>query len=93
MRPAAFDVVAFTEASVLYALTLAEIHDIHPEDIERRRLLVQTILIGDSAITALNKGAEKTVPYWGKQIVNAIPMSAVHKANKVLGPRSSRRAA
>jgi hypothetical protein len=54
---AAFDIVAFTEASVLYALTLAEIHGIHPEDIERRRLLVQTVLIGDSAITALNKGA------------------------------------
>jgi hypothetical protein len=85
---AAFDVVAFTEVSVLYALTLAEIHGIHPEDIERRRLLVQTILIGDSAITALNKGAGgRTVPYWGKQIVNAIPMSAVNKANNVLGPR------
>ena len=74
---AAFDVVAFTEASVLYALTLAEIHDLHPEDIERRRLLVQTVLIGDSAITALNKGAGRSVPYWGAQIVNKIPMSAV----------------
>ena len=87
LASAAFDVVAFTEASVLYALTLAEIHGIHPEDIERRRLLVQTVLIGDSAIKALNKGADRTVPYWGKQIVNAIPMSAVDKANKVLGPR------
>lgn len=84
---AAFDVVAFTEVSVLYALTLAEIHGVHPEDIERRRLLVQTVLIGDSAVTALNKGAGRTVPYWGRQIVNAIPMSAVNKANKVLGPR------
>ena len=84
---AALDVVTFTEASVLYALTLAEIHGIHPEDIERRRLLVQTVLIGDSAITALNTGAGRTVPYWGKQIVNAIPMSAVLRANKILGPR------
>jgi hypothetical protein len=84
---AAFDVMAFTEASVLYALTLAEIHGIHPEDIERRRLLVQTVLIGDSAIKLLDKGADKTVPYWAKHIVNAIPMSAVNKANKVLGPR------
>jgi hypothetical protein len=82
---AAFDVVAFTQASVLYVLTLAEIHGIHPEDIERRRHLVQTVLIGDSAIKALNKGADRTIPHWGKQIVNAIPMSAVHKANKVLG--------
>jgi hypothetical protein len=84
---AAFDLVAFTEASVLYTLTLAEIHGVHPEDVERRRLLVQTVLIGDSAITALNKGADKTVSYWGKEIVKKIPMSAVNKANKVLGPR------
>ena len=84
---AAFDVVAFTEASVLYALALAEIHELHPEDIERRRLLVQTVLIGDSAITALNKGAGRSVPYWGAQIVNRIPMSAVNAANKMLGTR------
>src|SRR5262245_36933823 len=80
LASAVFDVAAFTEASVLYALTLAEIHGIHPEDMERRRLLVQTVLIGDAAIKALNKGAGKAVPYWGRQIVNAIPMSAVYKA-------------
>lgn len=84
---AGIDVVAFTEASVLYVLTLAEIHGIHPEDVERRRLLVQTVLIGDAAISALNKGAERSVPYWGRQIVSAIPMSAVNRANKMLGPR------
>ena len=48
---------------------------------------MQTVLIGDSAITALNTGAGRTVPYWGRQIVNAIPMSTVYRANKVLGPR------
>jgi hypothetical protein len=84
---AALDVVAFTEASVLYVLTFAEVHGIHPEDFERRRLLVQTVLIGDSAIAALNKGADRIVPHWGKQIVQAIPMPAVDKANKVLGHR------
>ena len=87
LASAAFDFVAFTEASVLYALTLAEIHGIHPEDIERRRLLVQTVLIGDSAIAALNKGAGRAVPYWGKQIVNAIPMSAGPQGEQ--GARSS----
>ena len=63
---AAFDVVAFTQASVLYALTLAEIHGIDPEDFERRHLLVQTVLIGDSAVTALNKGAGTDRAVWGK---------------------------
>ncbi|AXT86263.1 hypothetical protein C6I20_14450 [Aeromicrobium sp. A1-2] len=87
LATAGLDLVAFTEASVLYALTLAEIHGLHPDDMERRRLLVQTVLLGDSAIAVLNKGAERTVPYWGKSIVNKIPMTTVNAANKVLGPR------
>ena len=29
----------------------------------------------------------RSVPYWGKAIVNSIPMTAITKANKVLGPR------
>lgn len=84
---AGIDIVVFTEASVLYVLTLAEIHGLHPEDVERRRLLVQTVLIGESAVTALNTGAGRSVPYWGRQIVERIPMSAVNTANKILGPR------
>lgn len=83
---AGVDAIAFTEASVLYALVLAEIHGIHTEDIERRKLLVQTILIGDAAVNALNKGAARAVPHWGRQIVIAIPIEAVRKANKILGP-------
>lgn len=81
------DVLVFTEASVLYALSLSEIHGIHPEDVERRKLLVLTILLGDSAISALDKTVGRTGPYWARQIVNAIPLSAINRINKVLGPR------
>ncbi len=84
---AAVDTVAFLEFSVLYVLSLAEIHGLHPEDRERRELLVRTVLIGDSAIVALNKGAGRTVPYWAAQIVKKVPMDAVNAANKILGPR------
>lgn len=81
------DVVAFTEAAAFYVLSMAEIHGLHPEDIERRRLLVQTVLIGDSAAAALGKGADKVGKHWAKEIVKGIPMEAIHKANKILGPR------
>lgn len=86
--PAALaDVMAFTEASVLYVLSVAEVHGLHPEDIERRRLLVMTVMLGDSAAGAVKAGAGKIGPHWGKKIVNAIPMSAINKANKALAPR------
>ncbi|SES13631.1 hypothetical protein CCYS_13990 [Corynebacterium cystitidis DSM 20524] len=87
--PVAFtDLAAFLEASVLYVLTLAEIYGVNVEDFERRRFLVMTALLGNSGTTAVTQAlGEKTVPYWSKQIINAIPMQAIDKVNKVLGPR------
>lgn len=87
LASAGIDAVSFLEGSVLYVLTMAEIHGLHSEDAERRGLLVRTILIGDSAVTALGKGAQRTSQYWGKQIVSGIPMSTVRQVNKILGPR------
>ncbi|MEU1791698.1 hypothetical protein ABZ553_38665 [Streptomyces sparsogenes] len=81
------DTMVFTEASVLYTLSLAEVHGIHPEDFERRKLLVLTVLLGDGAVRVLDKAIGRTGPYWARRIVNAIPMSAINRVNKVLGPR------
>lgn len=81
------DVMVFTEASVLYTLSLAEVHDLHPDDFERWKLLVLTVLLGDGAVKALDKAVGRTGPYWGRRIVGAIPMSAINRVNKVLGPR------
>ncbi len=85
---AAAELVTFLEASVLYALSVAEIHGVHAEDVERRRLLVISVLLGDAAVKkAVEPILGRSVPYWGRAIVNSIPMSAITKANKVLGPR------
>jgi hypothetical protein len=81
------DVLAFTEATTLYVLSLAEIHDLDPEDVERRKLLVLTVLLGDSAITALEATIPRTAPYWARLIVERTPMTAINAANRVLGPR------
>lgn len=82
------DLATFLEASVFYTLAQAEIHGLHPEDLERRRLLVTAVLIGDStAAAALKPILGKTVPYWGREIVKRIPMSTINAANKILGPR------
>lgn len=86
--PAALaDVMAFTEASVLYTLSLAEVHGLHPEDIERRKLLVVAVLLGDSGTSTLATALGRTGPHWAKKIVAAIPMKTVNNLNKILGPR------
>ena len=82
------DLATFLEASVLYTLSVAEIHGLDVEDIERRRFLVTSVLIGNAAATtALEPLIGRTAPYWGKKIVQSIPMQAIDAANKVLGPR------
>lgn len=87
--PAAFaDLLAFLEASVLYTLSVAEIHRLDIEDVERRRLLVTSVLLGNTAATSvLEPVIGRTAPYWGKKVVSSIPMSTIRSANKVLGPR------
>lgn len=81
------EIMAFTEATTLYVLSLAEVHGLSPEDVERRRLLVLTVLLGDSAISALEASIPRTAPYWARLIVEKTPMSAINAVNNVLGPR------
>ncbi|TDW90891.1 hypothetical protein EV137_4722 [Kribbella pratensis] len=81
------DMAAFTEASVLYALSCAEVHGLHSEDLERRRLLVLTVLMGDSATGALRTAVGRTGPHWARRIVTAIPITTINRLNKLLGPR------
>ncbi|GAA1352227.1 hypothetical protein [Falsarthrobacter nasiphocae] len=82
------DLVTYLEASVFYVLCLTEVHHLDLEDLERRRLLVTSILLGNSASTkVLNKVIGHAAPHWGKKVVKTIPMAAVKRANKILGPR------
>lgn len=86
--PAAFaDFLAFTEAAILYTLCVSEVHGLDPEDIERRRLLVTAVLLGNAGTSMLDPLIQRTGKYWAKSIVESVPMSAIKAANKVMGPR------
>ena len=87
--PAAIaDALTYLEASVFYVLAVMEIHKLHAEDAERRRLLVTAVLLGNTAATQiLEKVIGKTAPYWGKEIVKRIPREAIKQVNRVLGPQ------
>ncbi|WP_426186089.1 hypothetical protein [Microbacterium sp. TWP3-1-2b2] len=81
------DLLTFLEASVVYTLSVGEIYGVDVEDVERRRFLVMAALLGNSAMTAtVDPLLARTAPYWGKKIVQKIPMPAIRAANKVLGP-------
>jgi len=80
--PAAFgELMTFLQASVLYTLSVAEIHGLDLEDAERRRFLVISVLAGNAAATAvLEPLIGRTAPYRGRKVVESIPMSAIKQA-------------
>lgn len=84
--PAALlDLVAFTEASALYALALADIHGVPVQDLERRRTLIMGVLLGNSGSKLVERAAGRTGAHWGKLLTNSIPASSIKQVNKVLG--------
>lgn len=84
--PAALlDLVAFTEASALYALALADIHGVPVQDLERRRTLIMGVLLGNSGSKLVERAAGRTGTHWGKLLTNSIPASSIKQVNKVLG--------
>lgn len=81
------EVATFLEASAVFALAVAEVHGVRIDELERRRTLVTAVLLGNSGATFVQKAAGRTGPYWGRALVNGIPMSTIQKVNQVLGPR------
>lgn len=79
------EAVAFLNATVLYVLARAEVQGIRVEDVERRRLLVMAILLGDLGAKGVARVAERSGTHWARQIVSKIPTSQIKAANKVLG--------
>ncbi len=77
--------VTFLGATALYVLARGEVHGIRTADVERQRLLVTAILLGQSANRAIPVVAERTGQHWAKAVVKSIPMSSVRQVNRVLG--------
>jgi hypothetical protein len=73
------------ELSTLFVLSLAEVHEVQLDEIERRRTLVMGILLGESGSTTIGKVAERTGQHWGRQLVSKVPLATLRQINKVLG--------
>ncbi|SDC42944.1 hypothetical protein [Actinokineospora iranica] len=74
------------ELSTLFVLSVAEVHGVRLDEIERRRTLVMGILLGQSGSeTIIGKIAERTGQHWGRQIVGKVPTATLRQINSVLG--------
>ena len=73
------------ELSALFVLSVAEVHGVRLDEIERRRTLVMGILLGESGSTTIGKVAERTGQHWGRQLVSKVPAATLKQINSVLG--------
>ena len=79
------DTAIFIEASALYALAVAEVHGISPDDSERRRTLVLSVAMGEEGVAALGKvaGARGTDAI-ARLTGNAISAGSLASLNRML---------
>ncbi|MBE8518912.1 hypothetical protein ILP97_15540 [Amycolatopsis sp. H6(2020)] len=74
------------ELSALFVLSVAEVHGVRLDEIERRRTLVMGILLGQSGSTTIvGKVAERTGQHWARQLVGKVPTATLKQINSVLG--------
>ncbi len=85
LATSAVEVGAFLQASMLFVLAVAAVHDITVDDVERRRTLLFAVLLGNSGSATVNKMAGRTAPHWGRALVRSVPIEAIRSANRVLG--------
>jgi hypothetical protein len=73
------------ELSALFALSIAEVHGVPIDEIERRQTIVMGIMLGGSGSATITKVAERTGQHWGRQVVAQVPAETLRQINKVLG--------
>lgn len=73
------------ELSALFALSVAEVHGVRIDEVERRRTIVMGIMLGGSGSATITKVAERTGQHWARQIVAKVPAETLRQINRVLG--------
>ena len=84
LASAALEISAFTEATALFALAMAEVHGLHIEDGFVRRKVVLAILLGDTGVEAAEIAAEEAGSRWGQVVGRRASEETIHRVNHVL---------
>jgi hypothetical protein len=79
------EAVSSLELSALFALSIAEVHGVPIDELERRRTIVMGIMLGGTGSATITKAAERTGQHWARQFVAKVPVEALRQINKVLG--------
>jgi hypothetical protein len=79
------EIAVLLETTALFALTVAEVHGIRVNEVERRRTLVLAVVLGEPGAKLVEKMAGQADQHWGELLPDGIPMSSITAINKTLG--------
>lgn len=71
--------------TAVYVMALAEVYQIPVKEIERKRTLLLSVLMGGSAQKATAKVAGRSGKHWSTKIINKIPTQWLNAINSKLG--------
>ncbi|MGH3794697.1 MAG: DUF7662 domain-containing protein [Pseudonocardiaceae bacterium] len=74
----------FLETTALFTLAVAEVHAVRVDEVDSRRALVLTVVLGDGGTMLVDKVAGRASEHWGKLLTDLIPMSSISAINKAL---------
>lgn len=77
------EAVAALNASVLYTLAVAEVHNLPLEDVERRRALVLAIVLGEGGTKLMQKVTAGTT-HWARDLADTLPLPKLGPVNQTL---------
>jgi hypothetical protein len=83
LATATAEAVAALNAAVLYTLAVAEVHRLHVDDVERRRVLVLGVVMGEGGAALIRKvtgGKDR----WARSVTEALPLPALGPVNNTL---------
>ncbi|GEK19322.1 hypothetical protein CPE01_30550 [Cellulomonas persica] len=87
----ASDVATFFSASAAYVLAVASVHGIEVEDVERRRALLLTAILGEAGAKALTDVTGVGATNVARLLLTRMPMATVKKVNTTLTRRMLRK--
>lgn len=78
------ETAVFLETTALFTLAVADVHAIRVEEVERRRMLLLAMVLGDGGSMLVEKIAGRTGQHWGRMLTELIPMSSITAINRAL---------
>ena len=87
----AADIGAFLFSASLFSLAIADVHGIDVTDVDRRKALLLTSVLGETGSKTVRDITGKPTVLWGTALLTSLPKSTIKQVNGVLASRFIKR--